>query len=346
MYKDWSKTSVKSRGEFQFDSFRLWAQTEITDDFFASTQYRFYDGWRTIHHLFVGYTFDNSVFKIGQTWVPFGIDWQTFDDWGNIAYYVGLQDDYDLGFTWSPKYGNLSLDFGLFKNQQLSSDSPERYDTDIYSGDVGDGDIITKQNSETNQINFRADYGIPISMLTWSIGASVLYGQLYNSSIDELGSRLAYELHTEIRHNIFRFNLQGTFYDYQQKLPDGSTIDDYNFINVSSWNFAYEIPSKANIISSSAAVDIIGERLTAHVNYSYLWGGTSDADSYILTAGLSTFWKSFDAFLEVYHGKNDPQLSGNTSGYGRNGNSFDTRVDLRLYYKLDILSVSGIIKSE
>lgn len=346
MYKDWQRSSVKSHGEFQFDSFRLWAKTDITDHFFASTQYRFYDGWQTIHHLFVGYTFKGSVLKVGQTWVPFGIDWQTFDDWGNITYYVGLQDDYDYGFTWSPKYGNLSLDFGFFKNQQLSSNSSQRYDADIYSGNVGSGDIILKkkENIETNQLNFRADYLLPFSSVEWSIGTAILYGQLYNSSVNQLGSRLAYEIHSEFSYKILHLNLQGTFYDYQQKLPDGSTIDDYNFINVSSWNFAYEIPSKANIISSSAAIDIIGDKLTAHVNYSYLWGGTSDASSYIFTTGLRTFWNSFDAFLEVYYGKNDPQLSGNTSGYGRNGNTYDTRIDLRLFYKLDILSVSSIAK--
>jgi len=137
---------------------------------------------------------------------------------------------------------------------------------------------------------------------------------------------------------IIHANLQGTFYDYQQKLPGHATANDLAFLNVSSWAFAYEIPTKANMISASFAVDLIGERLTAHVNYSDLSGGTTEADSWITSAGLRSFGKRMDLFLEVYYGRNDPQLSGAASGYGRNANVTDMRIDFRVFYHLRIAS--------
>jgi hypothetical protein len=47
-------------------------------------------------------------------------------------------------------------------------------------------------------------------------------------------------------------------------------------------------------------------------------------------------------FAEVHYGVNDPQLSGNASGYGRDAHSYDLRVDIRLYYKLKIISKETI----
>jgi hypothetical protein len=54
-------------------------------------------------------------------------------------------------------------------------------------------------------------------------------------------------------------------------------------------------------------------------------------------------WKSFEAFLELYNGINDQQLSGNASGYGRDAGTNDLRVDLHLYYKLSIVG-NGLVK--
>ena len=103
-------------------------------------------------------------------------------------------------------------------------------------------------------------------------------------------------------------------------------------------NFAYEIPTEANILTTSLAFDIIGEKLTVFADYSYLWGGTTQAVSQLFTFGGRTIWNSFEVFAEASYGMNDPQLSGNSSGYGRNANTYDLRVDVRFYYKLKILS--------
>lgn len=346
IYSDWSDSSKSKKGDFEFDHFRIQAQTDIAYGFFASAQYRWYDGWQTPHHMLVGLRFENAELKLGQTWVPFGIDWQPFDDWGNIPYYVGLQDDYDMGVTWEQKAGDFMLDVGFFKNQQLSSGSRERYDTDVFSGDVGSDDIILKEkeNEETNQLNLRALYDIPLDAddRSASIGASGMFGQLYNKTTDDSGTRWAFAAHGSCEVGIVHANLQWTFYDYDQELPRGATRDDKDWINVSAWNFAYEIPREAHMLSGGIGVELMGEALIAHVNYSTLWGGTSEADSHLVTYGLCSlgegreFAKPVDVFLEAYQGRNDPQLSGDASGYGRDASCSDFRIELRLYYNFGL----------
>ncbi len=343
-YRNWITESQRNKGNLRFDSFRIWAQTDIKDDFFAGVQYRFYEGWNTPTYLYVGYRFDHSTLQLGQTWVPFGIGYQPFDDWGNITFYVGLQDDYDLGITWNRPFGIFEFSAGFFKNQQLSSSSSQRYDTDIYSGGKGNDDIILiqKRNEEVNQINLRGVFNLGNENWVLNLGLSGMLGQIYNMDTYDNGTRSAFAVHGVFSKGIFHFNIQETYYNYSQVLPGNPTTDEQNFINVGSWNFSYEIPVEASILSTSAAVDIIGEKLTAHLNYSWLTGGTSTGDSQLFTAGLRSVWKSFEVFAEAYYGENDPQLSGNASGYGRNAGTHDFRFDIRFFYNLRVLNKQNI----
>lgn len=346
-YRNWTEGSQKTKGSIRFDSFRIWAQTDVDKKFFGAVQYRFYEGWQTPTHIYVGFHInEQNTLQLGQTWVPFGIGYQPFDDWGNITYYVGLQDDYDYGIVWSGNYGMFALHAAFFKNQQLSSSSSYRYDTDIYSGDVSGDNLfsVTKKNQEVNQVNLRFEVNPSGNNWRLGVGISGMAGEIYNETTDLNGNRLAAALHAGIDVKFFHFNAQGTWYNYTQALPDTATQDMKDFINVSSWAFAYEIPTSANIFTTSAAFDIIGEKLTIHGNYSYLWGGTSQAESQLFTFGLRTLWESFEIFAETYYGVNDPQLSGNASGYGRNANSYDLRVDVRFFYKLNIVNEGTIEK--
>ncbi len=342
-YRDWSDASSSKMGTMEFDSFRIRASTSVSEHFSATAQYRFYDGWNTPHHYWgTLHLNDGGEVNFGQVWVPFGIDWQTFDDWGNINYYIGLQDDYDMGVTWSNTYGHLQLDAGFLKNQQLGSSSRERYDADIYSGSVGDYDSVAtaqRSNEETNQVNLRAEYTSDMA----AIGLSLMAGQLYNIDTDEMGSRLAGAAHAMFSIDRFHANIQAVFHDYDQELPETATRDELDFINVSCFNYVYEIPKKAQTYSASLGYDLLPDgKLMAHVNYSILTGGSSEADSHLWTFGfnsLGLFKEKVDLFLEAYYGKNDPNLSGDASGYGRDAGSSDFRVDLRFYYHFDILGM-------
>lgn len=345
----WDNTRKAKYGDLNFDSFRVWAQTDIENIFFASAQYRFYEGWNTPQHLYIGFHIKNTTLKIGQTWVPFGMDWQTFDDWGNIAFYTGFQDDYDYGATWTIPHNNFTFNIGFFKNQQLSSSSTWRYDADIYSGNINGGDdliSIQKENEETNQFNIHAKYNYDIGGFSGELGISGMAGQIYNIAADDFGSRLAGSAFASLDKGIFHFNIQNIIYDYQQVLAPGAPSSDADFINMACWTVSYEMPSKANILSTSAAVNIIGEKLTYHVNYSLLSGGTSIVNSYIFTSGFSSYLGPIDIFFEGYYGVSDPQFSGSAPGYGIDDSVKDFRFDIRVYYKLSMLKKKEVTRKK
>ncbi len=178
----------------------------------------------------------------------------------------------------------------------------------------------------------------------WDIttGLSLMAGQLYNQTTEKYGSRFAGALHFGIESKNIHFNVQETIYKFTQQLPDTATQDMKDFLNVSSWNFAYEMPSSASIFTTAAAYDIIGQKLTSYLSYSYVSGGTTQAVSQLLVGGVSTIWRLFQIYGEVHYGVNDPQLSGNATGYGRNDNVSDIGFQIRVYYTMAIVNKSII----
>jgi len=342
-YANW--ISGKNKASIKFESFRIWAQTNLSSKLYAKIQYRFYEGWRTPTYFLIGWNINkHNTLRFGQTWAPFGFRYQPFDDWGNLAYYIGLQDDSDMGITWEGNYGIFTFHAGFFKNQQLSSSSPMRYDADIFSGDTSPDYLfpVAKHNKEVNQFNGRIQINPTGDNWSFVAGISGMWGQIYNKDTDEYGNRLAAAVHLGFDISKFHINFQGTWYDYTQKLPDTATADMYNFLNVSSWNFAYEIPSKAGIYTASADFDVIGDKLSIYANYSLVTGGTTEANSQLITAGISTVWRLFQVYGEVHNGINDPQLSGNATGYGRDAGSYDIGFQIRCYYTMSILNEKTI----
>ncbi len=151
-YANWNP--AKNNNGIRFDSFRMWAQTDLSETIFASVQNRLYEGWRTPSYLYIGWHINKkNTLKLGQIWVPFGFEYQPWDDWGNLSYYMGFQDDYDVGIGWHGKFGIYHLYAYYLMNQQLSSSSSERIDTDIYSGDVSPDNLFSIAKKIRRRIN-------------------------------------------------------------------------------------------------------------------------------------------------------------------------------------------------
>jgi hypothetical protein len=340
-YANW--TSGKSKASLKFDSFRIWAQTDLNSTIFAGVQYRFYESWRTPTYMYLGWHVNKkNTLKLGQIWAPFGFAYQPYDDWGNLTFYVGLQDDYDMGLTWQGNFGLFTFYAGFFKNQQLSATNVQRYDADVFPGDATQYNLINKRNREVNQFNLMGEFNPKGKNWDILVGGGVMFGQLYNEDTDKYGTRFATEGHLGFNLGNYHLRLQDTWYNYTQKLPDDATQDMKDFLNVSSWNFAYEIPASANVFTASTKYDFIGEKLSAYANYSYLSGGTTETASQLLTGGVSTVWRLIQVYGEVHYGVNDPQMSGNASGYGRDAGSYDVGFQVRVYYTMSILNEKTI----
>ena len=111
-YQDWQENDKDRYGEFDFDTFRLNLDGEIKDIIF-SAEYRFYpqDDWNAPHHAWFGYNInDDMQAQLGIQQVPFGLQpYASHNFWFSGAYYVGLEDDYDLGVKFLYTPGPLSV---------------------------------------------------------------------------------------------------------------------------------------------------------------------------------------------------------------------------------------------
>lgn len=121
-YKDYSDPQDEKGGDFNFDTFRLNLDGEI-GDLILSAEYRFYpndglgDSWHAIHHGYVGYNFTDSIQgQIGVHQAPFGIQpFASHNFWFSGAYYVGLEDDYDMGLKFLYDQGLSGCGPGLLQ---------------------------------------------------------------------------------------------------------------------------------------------------------------------------------------------------------------------------------------
>jgi len=265
--QDWSETSQDKGGDFTFDTFRFNIDGSI-GDMILSAEYRFYPEYdfNTIHHGYIGYNFtDDLQGQIGVQQVPFGLQpYASHNFWFSGAYYVGLEDDYDMGVKLLYTPGPLSITAAFYKNGELGKAS----DADRYSVDViGSGADDDAGNEETNQGNLRVAYLFDHSdTAKTEIGASAEYGGIYNNHTGNMGDHWAGAVH--LNGNYGPFNLQLEYVRYQ-----------YNVENPVSIKGLDANDKEIDVLTDNDIITLGG--------YSYTWGAPADADIAIFNLSYS-----------------------------------------------------------
>jgi len=198
-YMDWedegyARTNKDQGGEFLLDTYRINVDGTY-DGIDLSMEYRFYAGYNMVHHGYMGYSFDeHNTIQLGISQAPFNIQPYASHNWFfSIAYYIGLEDNYDAGLKYIHKSGPWSLQLAFYKNSggnyTGNSDASSRYSYDIVpeasaiswlSGEVSN-------NRENNQFNGRLAYTVPAGENgSVELGVSGMYGQLYNLALGKL----------------------------------------------------------------------------------------------------------------------------------------------------------------
>src|SRR6056297_4194057 len=148
--KSWVDT--KTQPTATWDTWRLNADGSYSGVDF-SFEYRFYptsNNSHFIHHGYLGYGFgenEDLYMKLGVSQVPFGITkFASHSWWFQIPYYVGLEDDYDMGINFDyTGIDNLKLSFSYFRQQEpegpkfggdvtFGGSGPGRYSYDVVPG--------------------------------------------------------------------------------------------------------------------------------------------------------------------------------------------------------------------
>ncbi len=255
-----------TNSSFTMDTWRINVLYDNPGGIGLNFEYRFYPTFGThfIKQGWLEYNFTESTQgQLGVTQVPFGnIQYNSHNWWFSLPYYVGLEDDHDMGLKITHHSDNFRWDFAYFFQAEpegppaaFGSGGPGRYSYDIIPG--GEASL-----TERNQFNVRSAYKFGQS----EVGGSVQYGQLYNSARNEFDSQYALALHADINAGNFNILPQILYYGVNAKNDTG---DDISTVVMGAYAIPYEVSTEAWIA-------------TLGISYSYdvNWGPVTNLNFY------------------------------------------------------------------
>ncbi|WP_258955862.1 hypothetical protein [Shewanella woodyi] len=310
---DGNEASKSNGGTFAFDALELDIDSHISENWTASAKYVFKNSSSNhfIKYAFAAYNgVEDWQFQGGIVSKPFGNkSFISHNWWESVNYYMGFEDDYDLGAKAIYSSGNWTSEVAFFKNSEYSSSDTRGYAADAFTGSIGDN---TYDNEETNTFNIRQSYVFDYEKLTVQVGASLEYGQLYNATHDDHGTSTAYAVHLDAQYSGYQLQLQMVDYDYDQYDSENSN----GLYAMKMGGGAYEVAAKGQIFAANIAKSIGYDwgTVTLYNDYSHLTPdtdiNTNLNDSVINTTGVSIGVSDFFIFVDHIYGKNAVWLGG------------------------------------
>ncbi len=318
---DGQKPNRKRFGDFAFDTFRINVDGS-RGPLSLSAEYRLYQGYHMLHHGQVGYAATDKVkVDVGVSQVPFGLLKYASKNWFfDITYYLGMEDDYDLGVRTSIDLGDAQVLLGFYKNSEGSYTgntlASARYSYDVLPTTVAElgyaGLAEDRFNSETNQGNVRATYKIKHSdTSSTELGVSGRVGGLYNSSTDDLGYHWAAAAHVNGTYGPLNVQLQGIAYAFKPENPAGQ---DDTFVVMGAYDAPYMVAAEGYIATANIAYTLPVkvsplDSLTFYNDYSVLLK-TEDGfePSHQNVTGVLVAAGSTYTYVDLAAGRNHPWL--------------------------------------
>jgi len=345
---DKSWVDAATQPEATLDTWRLNidARTAGID---LSFEYRFYPtsgNSHFIHHGYLGYGFNDDLYmKLGVSQVPFGItSFASHSYFFQIPYYVGLEDDYDMGINFDyTGINNLELNFAYFRQPEFNGGAKSGLDANAsrYSYDITplsatidpeSNAIITPGATirEINQFNLRAAYNINDNI---EIGASAQTGQIYNDVLEEGEWSTAFAGHLVANYGNFNFKGEYVYYNYAAKDDQGTTLDK---IQMGAFAYNYNVAAEASMIVAGAAYTIPVEwgpisSIQPYIDYSVINKAAAGFEStHHLIPGMLISAGSVYTYVDYAIGKNNAWLGADTWTNGLAEGSADADWEKRL----------------
>jgi hypothetical protein len=345
--KTWDEENKEKLGDIQLDTFRIEADGDYKD-LVISSEYRIYAGYHMLHHGYVGWKIDEDTrLDFGVHQVPFGIQpYQSHNWFFDVGYYVGLEDDYDLGLKLMKTTGPWSLQAAFYKNDEgdytgNSLDSA-RYSYDIVNADLTTptGDGVVRYNEEINQGNVRVAYRFDHSEdAKTEVGASFRAGQIYNSQTMETGAHFAWAVHANGDYGPFNVMAQAAAYDHDLENPEGDDLDElvaYGAYDAPYWIAAEGSVYLFNVAWTSPWSAGPLESFTFYNDWSVLVKAEdSFEDTYQNVLGCAVGAGPLYIYVDAAMGKNHPWLGGSYTfglGPGDPDAAWETRYNINFGY--------------
>jgi hypothetical protein len=260
----WKQAQKKRGGDFGYDMFRINAKAAYKG-IFLNAEYRLYSkdfGGGFLKQGWIGYNFNKlDQVHLGLTQVPFGIQQYNSHNWFfTLTYYVGLEDDHDMGIKYMHTGEKIEYQLAFFKNAEElrfgnnTETSPNRYSYDI-----------TGRNKEVNQFNGKFIYKFGKESAS-KLGVSLEYGGLFNLDTEEMGNHAAFAAHYEISKGKWNVKAQFIIASHNPKNAEGESND---VVTMAAYGASYEVAANFNMYS-----------LGISRNFPVAWGPVSNLQVY------------------------------------------------------------------
>lgn len=337
-FEDFNAGNRDRAGDFDFDTLRLNLDGSL-GDVLLSAEYRFYQYMHVIHHAWVGYDFTDSLQgQAGIHQVPFGVlPFNSHNYFFSSNYYLGLEDDYDMGLKFIYDEQPLNLQLAFYKNDEQGgvdgfvSNRSDRYSYDVVGfRNPGEGIFANPANEigETNTFNARVAYTFEHQPdYSTEIGFSGQYGDLHDGN-SSVGNNTAYAAHINGIYDRWNLQLQATRYNYD--LDSGASL-----LAVGAYSFFDSIPAQANTYTANLAYSLPVDfgpvsNMTFYNNYSLITGKSAGlADTWMNVLGFSLAAGGVFAYFDFVTARNQPFIGGSIAGDDDDVNS---RFNINLGY--------------
>lgn len=300
-------------------------------------EYRFYPTFNThfIKEGHLGYSFsDNLSMQLGVTQVPFGnITYNSHSWWFMSGYYVGLEDDHNMGLKFDYDVNDrFNIMAAYFRQQDPAGPA---HNVAPYAGPgagtysynvIPDADGVLSGSPahirELNQLNVRLGYMLAP---TFEVGVSGQLKGLYNSVLDDAEYGHALAVHADGTFGNWSTKVQFINYDYAARNDDGVLMDRVQMGAYGDPYYGDGVAARANILSvgGGRSIDVDWgpiSNIMPYVDYALM---TKDGslevdgqmfdfeDSHMLVPGFLITAGNIWTYVDFALGKNHPWLTDN-----------------------------------
>ncbi|MHA6280593.1 hypothetical protein ACXYMT_10465 [Salinimicrobium sp. CAU 1759] len=280
----WKPEQKKRGGDFGYDMFRINAIAAYRG-IYVNAEYRHYSeafGGGMLKQGWFGYKFNEfEELQVGLTQVPFGIQQYNSHNWFfNLGYYMGLEDDHDMGIKYMKLGATWEYQLAYFKNAEelsfgnTSAVSPSRYSYDVAGN-----------NKEVHQANAKLLYKWGDTLQS-QLGVSGQYGGLYNIVTNETGDHYAMAVHYEADYKLWNLKTEAMVVSHNPENAEGNSEE---IITMAAYGAPYEVAADFNLYTIAISRDV-------PVN----WGPVSNLQFYNDFGFMQKKQKSFeDSYMNV-----------------------------------------------
>jgi hypothetical protein len=339
----WKDGQKERGGDFGYDVFRINAKAKYKG-IKMNAEYRLYSegfGGGMLKQGWIGYDFNpKNNLQIGLTQVPFGITQYNSHNWFfSINYYVGMEDDHDMGIKYTHNDEKWEYALAFFKNaEELRFGSNSDVSDSRYSYDISSSSDGLYRNKEVNQLNAKVIRKFATGSAKHKIGVSVQHGGVYNLDTEDTGNHYSLAAHYELNAGNFDLKAQISKYKYNTENPVDQTND---VVAMTAYGYPYLVASEATTYTLGAAYSVPVEwgpisNLQFYNDFGFMdKSAASFEDSFMNVTGILVSAGNVYTYIDAAQGKNQPWLGsvwGNALANGTPDADWEMRFNVNIGY--------------